>query len=118
MWYKYKYSRKKDHPWFEHSKTIHSEEEIRTSKMQIDLQLHDYLKNFLKNKTVNSQEYTRMAMSLVMLCEREAHYEETKEKIRKMLTEGQNYKCLLPVYFNDMVYSPTQQSRKCKEKLN
>ena len=70
MWYKYKYSRKKDHPWFEHSKTINSEEEIKTTKMQIDIQLHDYLRKFLKSKEISAQEYPKMAMSLILICER------------------------------------------------
>lgn len=47
LWYKYRYGRKKQHPWFGDSKSIQSGEEIDTIKMQIDLQLFNYLKKIL-----------------------------------------------------------------------
>lgn len=51
-WYKLKYSRKKDHVWFQQSKTIKSSEEIKTLKMMNDIQLHDYLKKYLARSDI------------------------------------------------------------------
>lgn len=57
-------------------------------------------------------------MSLILICEREAHFEETKEKIRKMLTTISNKHVYLPQKFEEMSFKPVIQPAKCKEKLN
>lgn len=69
-WYKLKYSRKKDHVWFEQSRSIKSEEEIKTLKLQNDLQLHDYLKKYLDRTTFPPEKQNKWRMYLLLICER------------------------------------------------
>jgi hypothetical protein len=85
-------------------------------RLQIDLQLYDYLKRFLSRIDLSGEQYSAVAMSLMLLCEREAHFEETKEKLRDLLTKGNTV--LMPSYLGDMTFRMTPHVTKCKEKMN
>jgi len=69
-WYKYKYSRRKDHPQISNIKTIKSEEEIKTSKAQVDAQLYDYVKKFISRLQQKGQIKPSVLQSLMMICQR------------------------------------------------
>ena len=78
-WYKFKYSRSKNHLWASYSKGISSAEEIKTSKALLDMQLIDYLKQLLKQmKEKEGTDYEQAMRSLMLIVERETHFEETK----------------------------------------
>lgn len=49
-WFKYKYSRNKDHPCFLQSRSILSSEEIKTMKSQLDLQFVELLRKYVARR--------------------------------------------------------------------
>ena len=101
---------------FGQSKSIKSEEEIRTVKMQIDIYLSRYLRNFLEGVEVSGGEYAAMVRCLLLICEREVHYEETKDNLREFLVKHKPV--LMPSYFQDMLCRRVVDSVPCAAKLN
>lgn len=78
QWFRLKYSRRKDHLWFEQSRSVKSEEEIRSMQLQSDLHLHEYLRKYLTGCEFEGDKLRRMVLGLGVLCERETHFEETR----------------------------------------
>ena len=85
-------------------------------KMQIDFQLHDYLVKFLNRVEAKGQEYREIAISLIVVCERETHYEETREKIRKLLTRENSV--LMPSQLGDLQYRPIVHQSQIKQGIS
>lgn len=92
---------------------ILSQEELKTAKMQQDMQFHDYLKKFLGRHQLSRQEYSRAASGLLFLVDRECFFEETREKLRGLLVSGD---VLVPSYQGDMVRSG-DSGVGCKSKM-
>jgi hypothetical protein len=114
-WYKLKYSRSKNHIWYSATRSILSAEEIQTASTQLDLQLLDYLKKFLKRwEDRGSRDFHQAAQALMLIFSREAHFEDTKESARTLLGMGAMQKSRI---LDDCVVGYPKEVQNCKSKM-
>ena len=93
-WYKLKYSRGSDHPWYGYSEGVMSEDMVKTARMEVDMKLNEYVKQYLNRlgeSETPSSNRRAIIRELLFFAERECNFEETKQSIRSMLREADKH---------------------------